>query len=954
MNASRSRCLCVLAIFAVLCPLFAWSKPNLTNLAPRGLQTGAVTTIVLDGADLAQSPVLLCPVEGFSYTFKGTPAANRLEVEVKLPASSPGIYPLRVATATGVSNALLVGVDALPQLQASDQPVPMPAAVSGVVSGGAVVRVPFSAKKGQRVVIDLEAQRLGANFKPALRVLDARENQVAFSGPQRGLGGDARLAFTAAGDATYTLAIHDQLYRAAGPGHFRVKLGALDPVDLTLPLGVQLGQSASFRPVGPQLTPLVWQPPQSTVVGPAALPLGSQWPAFTGPAPQVFVSEGVELLEAAPAAPAKAMFLSAAPVAVSGVLSNTSEEDRYEVAVTPKQKLKIELFSQRLGAPIDGLLSVSAVGGAGLGSSDDRPGTSDPGLEVAAPAGAERLLISVKDSLGRGGADFAYRLSIRDASAADFSLQVPSDQIEIPAGGSVVIPVSATRINYGGPIHLRWDGLPPEVQIGGGTIAPGAAIALVTLSAPAGAPLSASLASVVGLATNATPPIVRPVEFAQAAGGMQQPHLRRLLGVAVTRPTPVQLAWNPAGAENLLLGGKTPLRVQLTRGDNVKGKVRIRLQTTQPIPKKTIKVNNQDKVVDDDERTLRLEGDLVLAENAATADVALLVPADLPLSPYDLVLIAELLSADGKNVTAATASPVRTLAPVLPFTLEAASTPLAAKAGAGETDLLRGKVARAAGYEQAVLVTLTGLPKGFTAPQTVVEGKQTEFALPVRFPFGAKAGELKGVKAVAIAIPAAANSVRSNQVDLALRVVPGEKPEAEKPLLIFEDDEAFLALLTQGGGKATPDNRDPFSGKTSIRVTGDQKFNPKLPGLEVKIRENPGPGEYRYVRFAWRKQGGNTICLQLAHDGQFGPGGGRAGALFRYHAGPGPECFGGAVVLSGEVPAKYEVVTRDLFADFGEFTLTGLGFSAVDGQAAFFDHLYLGRTPEDFTLAPKP
>jgi hypothetical protein len=749
-------------------------------------------------------------------------------------------------------------------------------------------------------------------------------------------------------------AIHDQLYRAGSPGHFRVKLGALEPVDLTMPLGAQVGQSASFRPLESQLPPLVWQPLQSAVVGPAALPIGSQWPAFTGPAPQIFISDAPELLEAAPTAPAKAMPLPAAPVAVSGVLASASEEDRYEVAVTPKQKLKIDLFAQRLGAPVDAVLTVAAVGGAGLGSSDDRPGTADPGLEVAAPAGAERLVISVKDSLGRGGANFAYRLSIRDASAPDFSLQVPSDQIEIPAGGSVVIPVSATRTNYGGPIKLQCDGLPANVQVDGGVIAPGAAIALVTLSAPAGAPLSASLANIVGVATDTSPPVVRSAEFAQAAGGMQQPNLRRILGVAVTRPTPVQLAWSIAGAENLLLGGKTPLQLQLTRGEQVKGKVRVRLQTTQPIPKKTIKVNNQDKVVDDDERSLRLDGAVVLAENASTATTAIVVPADLPLSPYDLVLVAELLSADGKNVVAATASPVRTLSPVLPFTLEAASSPLAAKAGAGETDVLRGKVVRAAGFEQAVLVTLTGLPKGFTAPQTVVESKQSEFELPVRFAFGSKPGELKGVKAVAIAVPAAANSVRSNLVDLAVRVVPGEKPAAEKPREIFEDDEAFLALLTQGGGKATPDNRDPFSGKTSLRVTGDQAINPKLPGLEVKIRENPGPGEYRYLRFAWRKQGGNTICLQLAHDGQFGPGGGRAGALFRYHAGPGPECFGGAVVLNGEVPAKYEVVTRDLFADFGEFTLTGLGFSAVDGQAAFFDQLYLGRSLEDFTLIAKP
>ena len=42
------------------------------------------------------------------------------------------------------------------------------------------------------------------------------------------------------------------------------------------------------------------------------------------------------------------------------------------------------------------------------------------------------------------------------------------------------------------------------------------------------------------------------------------------------------------------------------------------------------------------------------------------------------------------------------------------------------------------------------------------------------------------------------------------------------------------------------------------------------------------------------------------------------------------------------------MVTRDLFADFGQvpFTLTGMAFAPMDG-IALFDHVYLGRTIED-------
>ena len=187
---------------------------------------------------------------------------------------------------------------------------------------------------------------------------------------------------------------------------------------------------------------------------------------------------------------------------------------------------------------------------------------------------------------------------------------------------------------------------------------------------------------------------------------------------------------------------------------------------------------------------------------------------------------------------------------------------------------------------------------------------------------------------------------------MAINVVPGEKPTAEQPKEIFEDDEKFIALLTEGDGRAIPDQRDKYSGTYSLRVTPDQRFNPNLPNLGVKIRENPGPGEYRYIRFAWKKAGGNSICLQLNHDGTWGPGrhGPRRGQvplsrrprrrMLRRVAGDQRQAAG----------ARFEVVTRDLFADFGEFTLTGLAFSPVDGHAALFDHIYLARQMEDFEL----
>jgi hypothetical protein len=483
-------------------------------------------------------------------------------------------------------------------------------------------------------------------------------------------------------------------------------------------------------------------------------------------------------------------------------------------------------------------------------------------------------------------------------------------------------------------------------------IPPGATIGLLTLSAAA-APPQAVLSRVVGKALETPVPVARAATFAEVPGSRYQPMLREQVGLAISTASPIGIAWTPGEGDKLLVGGKLAANLKLSRVEGTAGNVRVRLLTTQPMPRKKIKENNQDKEVDDLDRALRLEGDPVFQPAQTDVSVNILVPADLPQQVWDLVLVADLLSADGKSAVASIAAPVRRLSTAVPFTIElAGANAVEGKAGAGETGKFTGKIVRSPGFTQPVVVTLDSLPKGYSSPTVLVPADQSEFALSVTFAFGAKPGELKGLKLVGVSAPVSTSSVKSNAIEVAVNVVPGEKPAAEPPKEIFEDDEKFAALLTEGGGRAIPDQRDKYNGTYSLRVTPDQKFNPNLPMLGVKIRENPGPGEYRYIRFAWRKQGGNSICLQLNHDGNWGPGGegAREGAKFRYHAGPGGECYGASLVINDKLPARFEVVTRDLFADFGEFTLNGLAFSPVDGNAALFDHIYLGRQLEDFEL----
>jgi hypothetical protein len=68
----------------------------------------------------------------------------------------------------------------------------------------------------------------------------------------------------------------------------------------------------------------------------------------------------------------------------------------------------------------------------------------------------------------------------------------------------------------------------------------------------------------------------------------------------------------------------------------------------------------------------------------------------------------------------------------------------------------------------------------------------------------------------------------------------------------------------------------------------------------------------------------------------------------RYFAGENTVGFYPALQVNPNPPRDWEVVTRDLFVDFGgvPFTLTGMAFTSMDG-VALFDHVYLGRSVEE-------
>ncbi|QNI32442.1 hypothetical protein H7849_26320 [Alloacidobacterium dinghuense] len=126
------------------------------------------------------------------------------------------------------------------------------------------------------------------------------------------------------------------------------------------------------------------------------------------------------------------------------------------------------------GLPVFHLTWRNDDGGPGYGA--------DSKLDFVAPADGDYLL-HLKDVRGMEGPDFAYRLTVRDATP-DYQLSADPANPNIPRGGSLPVTVSISQIrDYEGPIEVEGKGLPSGVTAKPAVIPSGQKTTVVVVSA---------------------------------------------------------------------------------------------------------------------------------------------------------------------------------------------------------------------------------------------------------------------------------------------------------------------------------------------------------------------------------------------------------------------------------------------------------------------------------------
>ena len=396
------------------------ATPTVGVILPRGLQRGTEREVSFNGARLTDAAQVLFYSPGLSVVDLKVVNDNQVKVKLKAaPDCALGEHVVRLVAKSGMSELRTVYVGPYPQVEEKEpnsefvkpQPIQTGRTVEGRVDNEDVDYFSLTAKKGERLAIEIEGMRLGVTiFDPCISILNSKRFTLATSDDNILMNQDGACSIVAPEDGTYVIEVRETSYRGDGNCHYRLHVGSHPRPAAVYPLGGKVGESVNFQFLGD---------PRGDFQQAVALPkvAKTKFPIFPqqadGVAPSgnsVRVSEFANVLEAEPndevgKASKGDMTL---PVAFNGVISKNGDVDFFRFKATQGQVFDVACFARQLRSPLDPVIHLHYGDGRYIAGNDDAIGP-DSYLRFQAPATGE-FALQVHDHLRKGGPDYVYRV----------------------------------------------------------------------------------------------------------------------------------------------------------------------------------------------------------------------------------------------------------------------------------------------------------------------------------------------------------------------------------------------------------------------------------------------------------------------------------------------------------------------------------------------------------------
>src|ERR1041385_1618111 len=232
---------------------------RLFTVFPSGGKAGAQVEVDLTGADLDEASQLHFSDPAITAKQKigannGLPEANKFVVSIATNAS-PGIYEARVAGRFGISNPRLFVVSELPEAiapatntsLANASPILLDTIVNGRSAANTAAFYKFTAKKGQRILIECQASEIDSRMDAALILSNAAGKDL-----ERNRSGGL-LDFSVPADGEFYLKVYDYLFRGGGEYFYRLALSTRPHIDFIFPPSGLAGSKGKYLLYGRNL-----------------------------------------------------------------------------------------------------------------------------------------------------------------------------------------------------------------------------------------------------------------------------------------------------------------------------------------------------------------------------------------------------------------------------------------------------------------------------------------------------------------------------------------------------------------------------------------------------------------------------------------------------------------------------------------------------------------------------
>lgn len=464
-------------------PLWA-AYPEFSSSKPNGGQRGTDVEITVTGNRLADFQDFIFMTPGF--TLKNIVKAEERTVTAVVaiaPDVPLGNHTFRLRTKTGISHGRPFFVGPYPNVQekepnddfANPQVVGFNQTIEGVVQNEDVDYFKITAKKGQRIALEVDALRLGyINFDPYIAVLDKGRFEIASSDDTILYRQDGYLSVEAPEDGDYTIMMRESSYRGGGNNFYRLHIGSFRRPDVAYPAGGKAGSKVKVRFVernGDAIEEEI-QLPEKPDINFKAMTSAADAPPSGNPFRVVTFDNTLEVEPND--ASAQATPSISEPVALNGIIEKPGDVDYFKLTLKKNQKVDIQTFGQSLGSPLDSVVNLYNSKNSSLGGNDDGGGRRrlDSKFTVTIPEDGDYFL-RVTDHLERGGPNFVYRVEL---TASEPSVRFASPNynvndshgrqfIAVPRGGRYATLVNITRNNISGDMTFQMPALPKGIKL---------------------------------------------------------------------------------------------------------------------------------------------------------------------------------------------------------------------------------------------------------------------------------------------------------------------------------------------------------------------------------------------------------------------------------------------------------------------------------------------------------